>query len=309
MAVTVAATSDLKKIKFEKYPCRIGTDILVGGTMSRFYVIFGVIIAAFAVWALYDGMVYRFYKVYTKKLERGVRIAHISDLHSIFHGKNQSRLMKKLDAQKPDAVMLTGDIFDYKKNPDGAVSFLKQVCKYPCFYVTGNHEHRAGDAKEKTKLIRALGITALDGESVRFEMNGGSITVSGISDIVRRKYDDAEYDFFGAMKSAFSDIDTSEFNILLVHNNSFADEYKKYPFDLVLSGHAHGGQFRIPFIMNGFFVRKQGFFPRYAGGMYEHGKLVHIVSRGISRNPVWCPRIFNPTELVIIDILNEREKR
>lgn len=266
------------------------------------YIVLAAVCAAAAVWALYYGMVYRFYIVSTDKLRHCVRIAHISDLHSIFHGKNQSRLMKKLDAQRPDAVMLTGDIFDRKNSPDGAVSFLKQVSKYPCFFVTGNHEYGLEDVRERLEWMKSLGIRVLEERSEELCIGAEKINVSGVSDAVRTELADESYNFHDAMKALSSGLDSRKFNILLSHNNSYVDEYKKYKFDLVLSGHAHGGQFRIPYIMNGFFVRKQGFFPKYAGGMYTYDTLVHIVSRGISNNPRWCPRIFNPTELVVIDI-------
>lgn len=92
-----------------------------------------------------------------------------------------------------------------------------------------------------------------------------------------------------------------EFKILLAHRPELIEIYKKSHFDLVLSGHAHGGQVRIPFILNGLFAPDQGWFPEYVGGVYKHDSLTHIVSRGVSYNPL-LPRIFNPPEVVVIEI-------
>jgi predicted MPP superfamily phosphohydrolase len=104
------------------------------------------------------------------------------------------------------------------------------------------------------------------------------------------------------MEIAFRELDEIPlYKILIAHRPEMIKHYKKYSFNLILSGHAHGGQVRIPGIMNGLYAPHQGLFPKYAGGMYKHGNLTHIVSRGLSVNPR-LPRIFNPPELVIISI-------
>lgn len=88
---------------------------------------------------------------------------------------------------------------------------------------------------------------------------------------------------------------------MLSHRPERIESYKKYNFDLVLSGHAHGGQVRIPFLLNGLYAPNQGLFPKYAGGLYTHNNLNHVVSRGLSYNPK-LPRIFNPPEIVIVEL-------
>lgn len=270
--------------------------------MIWLYIAVALILIILAVCALYRGLTYRRYSICADKLSAPIRIVHISDLHSIYRGKNQSVLMRKIDDAAPDIVALTGDIFDCKRNDTAAVSFLKQVSKYPCFFAPGNHEYRSGDFDGKMSILRQYGVHILIGESTEYHINSNRIIISGADDPKKQDFYDRNFNHADSLKKSFSALDTSKFNLLLAHNNSRINEYKKYPFDLVLSGHAHGGQFRIPFIMNGFFVRDQGFLPKYAGGMYTHGALTHIVSRGVSANPVWCPRIFNPTELVVIDI-------
>lgn len=96
------------------------------------------------------------------------------------------------------------------------------------------------------------------------------------------------------------------FNILLAHRPEYIEEYGQYPFDLVLSGHAHGGQWRIPYLMNGLIAPNQGWFPKYAGGLYRHGDMTEIVGRGLLLD--WKPRLFNPPEIVVVDIESQREE-
>lgn len=274
--------------------------------MIWLYIFAAFIFVVLAVCALYRGLTLRRYNVYTSKPLSRIRIVHISDLHSIYRGKNQTALMRKIDEAAPDIVALTGDIFDRKRGDAGAVSFLSQVSKYPCFFAPGNHEYRSGDFNGKMSILKKYGIHVLINESTAYRVNNSCIIISGADDPKKKDFYDTGFDYAASFKKSFSALDTDKFNLLLAHNNSRISEYKRYPFDLVLSGHAHGGQFRIPFIMNGFFVRDQGFFPKYAGGMYTHSALTHIVSRGVSANPLWCPRIFNPTELVVIDIVPKK---
>ena len=106
------------------------------------------------------------------------------------------------------------------------------------------------------------------------------------------------------MEENFAELsEKPQFKILVAHRPELIELYKKYPFDLVVSGHAHGGQVRIPFLLNGLFAPNQGLFPKYAGGAYIHENLTHIVSRGLSFSPK-LPRVFNPPEIVVVNIKN-----
>jgi predicted MPP superfamily phosphohydrolase len=107
------------------------------------------------------------------------------------------------------------------------------------------------------------------------------------------------------MRNAFTELnEVPSFKILVAHRPENIKHYREYSFDLVVSGHAHGGQVRIPYLINGLYAPNQGIFPKYAGGLYKHGSLTHIVSRGLSINPM-LPRIFNPPELVIIEVKSQ----
>lgn len=261
--------------------------------------ILGAIFIIFSICALWSKTVIKRYGIESDKLSEDIKIVQISDLHSIFHGKNQHRLTEKIDAIEPDVVVITGDLFDYARKDDAAFWLLRAITKYPCFFSFGNHEYRSGRFDKYVRRLNELGIVVLEDEIFDF---GKNITISGAGEPRKTAFYDKSYDFVSSMEDAFSSIDKKNFNILLAHNNAYYREYLSFGFDLILSGHAHGGQFRLPPVINGFYVRGQGFFPKHCGGIYRNGNSVHIVSRGVSRNPRWCPRIFNPTELVVIDI-------
>ena len=126
------------------------------------------------------------------------------------------------------------------------------------------------------------------------------MVLAGIGDPDKKYYETPEYDQAASMENAFRELDeVKSYKILVAHRPENIETYRKYSFDLVLSGHTHGGQVRLPHILNGLYAPNQGFFPKYGGGLYKHEKLTHIISRGLSVNPI-LPRIFNPPELVIV---------
>lgn len=240
------------------------------------------------------------YTYETDKLEAPLRIALVSDLHSCYYGENQRDLTDALDAEKPDAVLLGGDIFDKSLKNDNAYTFLEYIAgRYPCYYVTGNHEYARREVVTIKKNLTALGITVLDGECARLNVGSETVNICGIDDFGAV----GERTARAQLKRASEGADEDNLTILLSHRPREAEEYLKYGFDLILCGHTHGGQWRIPGVMNGFFVPSDGFFPKYAGGEYTLDGATMIVSRGLARESHPVPRIFNSPELVIIDIV------
>ncbi len=245
------------------------------------------------------------YQVKTTRLEEQkiIRIALISDLHSTIYGKDQSILINKVKDSKPDIIMLTGDIFDDVVPMTGTTLFLSGISGIaPVFYVTGNHEYMSRNMAEIRKELLAHGVNILSDAYTIIEIKNTEIIIAGIDDPYKKRYEAPDYNQNESMERAFRELDEVKlYKILMAHRPERIEIYKKYSFDLVLSGHTHGGQLRIPNIINGLYAPHQGLFPKYAGGIYTHGKLTHIVSRGLSVNP-WLPRICNPPELVIIII-------
>jgi uncharacterized protein len=236
------------------------------------------------------------YKIKSEKLSGPVRLVLISDLHDSTYGENQCGLIQAVSKQKPDLVMLTGDIFVEYAPYDSSIRLLEGIAsQYPCYYVSGNHEFLGNDTVNIKDIIRSFGITVLEGNVSEITVNGQKIRICGLDDPLI-----GEEKFKNQMEK-LSCIEKKEYTVLLSHHPELVDDYKKMNPDLVLSGHAHGGQWRIPFLVNGLFAPHQGWFPKYAGGLYLHGKTTQIVSRGLTKIYI-IPRVFNPPELVVIDI-------
>lgn len=272
-----------------------------------YMIIVCLLLIAFLVAALWQGIRVRSYTVLSDKVSDTVRIVQISDLHDTRYGKNQKNLIKKIDEQFPDVIVLTGDIAVDDLSHKPTEELLSQIVKeYPCYYVSGNHEYQSGEPQNIKEMISSYGVKILEGETVFADINGQKISISGVDDPMCfglhnwRETNESNELWYGQLKSCDEDIDNNTFSLLLTHRPELVEAYQNTDFDLVLSGHAHGGQVRIPLIMNGLLAPNQGFFPKYAGGEYELDGTKMIVSRGLCRN--FFPRVFNPPELVVIDI-------
>ena len=247
--------------------------------------------------ALRRDLAVRRYAVRTSKLFAPVRLAVLSDLHSGFYGAGQRHLLAAIEREAPDALLLAGDMADDRRPPDGAVCLVSAAAAaYPCFYVTGNHEIRNGRGAELRGLFAALGATVLSGSSAELALPGGQrLRICGLDDptalpavVWQRQMD--------ALRPAPGD---PLFSVLLTHRPERPQAY--HGFGLVVAGHAHGGQVRIPGVLNGLFAPQQGWLPAYAGGLYPLDGGVMAVSRGLCRNAL--PRFWNRPELVIVDVL------
>lgn len=244
------------------------------------------------------------YTITSEKIKKPMRIALITDLHSCKYGATQKTLINAVDREKPDMILLGGDIFDDEIPDDNTKIFLSAIAKkYPCYYVTGNHEYWSMRAHEMLEWLRAHGIEDIGGKTIQTNINGNEICLSGLNDPDEARYTGEGDGMKAELGRAMNERDDTAFTMLLTHRPSFVNLYKDAGFDLVLAGHAHGGQWRIPGVLNGVFAPDEGFFPKYAGGFYHFdngGEM--IVSRGLARESTRVPRIFNRPELVIINI-------
>lgn len=219
----------------------------------------------------------------------GFKIVQISDLHNAVFGKNNQRLLRKIKEQNPDIIVLTGDLVDSKHtNINSALKFAKnavEIC--PVYYITGNHEYVLSDAKRERLLsgLEENGVTVLFNEIVNAGFN-----LVGLDD---------NY-LTGVTLSNLLDGHENELNIVLAHEPQFLRSYSGAGADLVLSGHAHGGQFRLPFI-GAVYAPGQGFNPEYAEGTYTKNDTTMIVSRGLG-NSVIPVRLFNDPEIVCVTL-------
>ncbi|WP_191017216.1 metallophosphoesterase [Treponema zioleckii] len=229
-----------------------------------------------------------------------IRIALVTDLHSCRYGKNQRTLIQKIDNEKVDFVILAGDIFDDKIPDDNAKILIEDlVKKYPCYYVTGNHEFWSGRGNEMKDYLRAAGVNVLAGEAKTLILNNFAIDICGVDD----PFFVNEAEWKNQLDSAFGATEKSHFKILVTHRPERIKIYEQYDFDLILAGHAHAGQVRIPFFNRGLFAPNQGFWAKYVNGPYQlsNGSVMEV-SRGLARESTPLPRFFNHPQLVILDI-------
>ena len=229
----------------------------------------------------------------------GFRITQVSDLHNKEFGKDNCRLLALAEAQLPDLLVITGDLTDsYHPDLDKALDAAARLAKLaPCYYVTGNHEHRMSREKQDSfyQALEDRGVNLLRNEAVTLGL-GQSFRLLGV-DCNLAKTD--------ILRDLMAGRPESELNILLSHKPHYAKDYEKAGVDLVLTGHAHGGQWRIPGV-GGLYAPGQGPFPKYTAGMYRLGNTVMCVSRGLG-NSSFPLRVENKPELVTVILRGERE--
>ncbi len=243
------------------------------------------------------------YDYHSDKIDKPFKIAHVTDLHSCDYGEGQIDLISAIDEEKPDFIVLTGDIFEEDLPDTKSKEFIEGVKeRYPIYYVLGNHEYYSARVPEIIEYLESQGVHVLRGSSETIEVNGNEIVLSGLDDGCR-DWVYGKGSHLKQMKDLLSKTDTSKFNLLLAHRPYLIEEYAKGGYELVLCGHSHGGQLRIPYLLNGLIEPDQGLFPKYAGGRYEVGRTTLILSRGLARESTrFVPRVFNRPELVFVNV-------
>ena len=238
------------------------------------------------------------YTVIDKRLPKnfsGLRLLQISDLHGKEFGKENQRLVEQIRKIKPDAILITGDILlSRRPNLGRAERLVRQVKEIaPVYYVSGNHEKRCGSYKECIDRLEEAGITVLEDRRVQIRRGEERVDLVGIKD--RKKEE------LGATETFLGGVaDPGAFQLLLAHRPERIELYAKYGFPLVFSGHAHGGQVRLPFI-GGLIAPGQGLFPRMTSGVQHREKTAMVISRGLG-NSFFPLRFLNPPELVEVTI-------
>ena len=229
-----------------------------------------------------------------------VKIVLISDLHSCYYGPNQSWLIKMVDKENPDIVILAGDIFDDRIKDDNAVILCENLAKeYPCYYVTGNHEYWSDREDEMCTKAANAGVTVLRGDCDTITVNGTTLDICGVDDP-----DEIGLSQWKAqIDSAYSKTDDEHVKILISHRPEKVSIYEQYDFDIICSGHAHAGQVKIPWMNKGVYAPDQGFMAEYIDGEYTlfSGTILEV-SRGLARESTPLPRYFNHPEIVSIEI-------
>ena len=224
----------------------------------------------------------------------GYRIVQISDLHNVKFGKNNQKLVDRIRECEPDMIVLTGDLVDSNHtNVDRAVQFVDEIVKIcPVYYVTGNHEYWLDTSEYENLMdgVASAGVIILDDQVVEISRGDAKFRLVGLDD---KSLAD------GTLEALLSD--EKELTVVLAHEPQYFARYAGTGVDLVLSGHAHGGQFRLPFV-GGIVAPDQGFLPEYTAGEYYMNGTEMIVSRGLG-NSVIPVRLFNYPEIVCVELV------
>ncbi|MBQ8798242.1 MAG: metallophosphoesterase [Lachnospiraceae bacterium] len=236
----------------------------------------------------------------------GYRIAHVSDLHNAEMGKENEKLLTMLRAAAPDIIAITGDLIDCRRTDmEVALQFTAAAMEIaPCYFVAGNHEARISGYDELKESLTEQGVVVLENQRIELTKSGEAIVLLGVNDPAFQNafvYDEAE----AVMKGKLQEFSAggNEFTILLSHRPELFESYADNNIDLVLSGHAHGGQFRLPFV-GGLLVPNQGWFPEYDAGLFTEGITKMIVSRGIG-NSAFPFRFNNRPEVILVELESE----
>ena len=269
-----------------------------------------IILIVLTVWTLWGNTALEVneYEIMSDRIPQsfdGFRIAQISDLHNAEFGEVNEKLIALLAQSDPDIIVLTGDLIDSRHTDiEIALNFARQAIKLaPVYYVSGNHEARVHEyADLKMGLIDA-GVTVLENQKVRITREEESITLMGIDDPSFREdylFGDAEFVARQAIENLQNESDGC--TVLLSHRPELFDLYVDTGMDLVFSGHAHGGQFRLPFV-GGLVAPNQGLFPKYDAGQFTEENTTMIVSRGVG-NSIIPIRFNNRPEIVHVTLRN-----
>lgn len=282
-----------------------------GNRKRRRWLLLGVFLAGFLgviVWVAWGNtaLVTTELSVRSEKLPAafdGFRIVQVSDLHNASFGEGNTELLERVEQAQPDCIALTGDLVDSRHTDvDAALSFASEAAKIaPTYYVTGNHEARLEDLEQLLTGLEEAGVTILQNESILLEREGQSIVLAGVEDPSFHD-DPLLHDTEGVFERNLESLSPEEerYTILLSHRPEFFDLYEKLGFDLVLTGHAHGGQFRLPGI-GGLWAPGQGLFPEYDAGLCQQGGTAMAVSRGLG-NSLFPFRVNNRPEIVAITL-------
>ena len=260
------------------------------------------ILVALTLIALNERLILRTYTVVSPKLTAEVRLAVVTDFHS---SDNADDVVAMVASCAPDAVLMVGDMFDddtQNRPTERTLSLMRQLsAQYPCYYVSGNHEAWPGEMDALYQQTEEAGVTVLRMSSGVLTVRGQRIALCGIPDPYEMVFSGAP-DTEEQIRQALEDVDSADFTVLLAHRPELLTKYAQFPLDLVVSGHAHGGQVRIPGVLNGLYAPNQGWFPKLAGGAYTQDGTTLIVSRGLAVR-TRLPRIFNRPEVVLVRCL------
>ena len=234
----------------------------------------------------------------------GFRIAQVSDLHDAEFGEGNEKLLDMLAECEPDIIVMTGDLIDANRTDiDLTLRFAEGAVDIaPVYYVTGNHEGAVMEYWILREGMAAFGVILQSDRMCRLTRGGDTLLLAGLDDPNFATREEIAEGFPAMIENKLARLTDGgdEYTVLLAHRPEYIDSYIAGGADLVLSGHAHGGQIRLPFI-GGLAAPGQGLFPKYDAGLYSVGGSDMIVSRGLG-NSLFPLRVNNRPEIVLITL-------
>ena len=276
--------------------------------MKRVLFVVAFVLVVLILWTLWGNTALELneYEVVSDRIPQGFegfRIAQVSDLHNAEFGEGNEKLIQLLSQADPDIIVLTGDLIDSRHTDiEIALDFARQAVKIaPVYYVSGNHESRVREYEDLKIGLAEAGVVILENQKVQITREGGSITLVGIGD-PRFQEDYLFGDSEPVARQAIENLqnESDGYTVLLSHRPELFDLYVDTGMDLVFSGHAHGGQFRLP-LVGGLVAPNQGFIPEYDAGQFTEENTTMIVSRGVG-NSIIPIRVNNRPEIVVVTL-------
>ena len=270
------------------------------------------VVLVLALWIIWDNqrIVVTSFEVESERLPESFddyRIVQVSDLHNDEFGEDNAKLLAIIKEEKPDIIAITGDLLDSRRTSvEKALNFAtKAVQIAPCYYVTGNHESRMDEEYEQLETgMKNAGVTVLRNETVTLEKGGEQITIAGLDDprfvIATDRVLKMEAVIGEVLAGILKEVPEERFTLLLSHRPELFAMYCDQGLDVVLSGHVHGGQVRIPYI-GGIIGPGQGILPDYDAGLYMADGTTMVLSRGLGQSIIPF-RVNNPPELVVVTL-------
>lgn len=235
-----------------------------------------------------------------KKLSSPVRLAFLSDLHCEDFGPDQQPLIDLLISFRPHAVLIGGDAYDERRPWDKANETIRLCAdRFPTYYTPGNHEVKTKKLRQCREQAVENGAFLLAGTAEVLQADGSEILLCGAEDPLNHE-EEHQRQMDACAQAVLENSDL--YSVLMTHRPERTDEYRTHPADLILTGHAHGGQWRFFWAKSGVYAPDQGFFPPKTGGVFRRGDKRTVVSRGLG-NVTPFPRFGNPPETVCITIL------
>lgn len=227
----------------------------------------------------------------------GYKIVQLSDLHTMEFGEDNARLVKKVAAQAPDLIALTGDYIEDAEDLTVVATLVEQLSEIaPVYFTSGNHDWASKSIAALRDTISDNGGTYLSNDHLLLERGDASVVLAGVED----PNCNADMPRADAVMAEVNALYPDQYIILLAHRNDFVTKYPDLPCDVIFTGHGHGGVIRLPFV-GGVFGTDLTLFPEYENGVFPGERYSMVVSRGLGGAPFY-PRLLNNPEIVAVTL-------